>query len=205
MRMYESYKNSEDNVTLLKRCISTYKQDFLINEKSFDLDKLTSSSYRELNFSPNLNSYINDEIDKSNVRKEKNFFFDDYKIKEDANIRNPMQIIPHKFNKNKKIGGVFFQENIKKNFSPKIQKKKIDYDLQNIINIHDSTERTSQNPIKDKLSNFVDENKYLLDIQYTKNINTNEVYFLNNSSNQNLPFKKVKSKQIINLLNLSSF
>lgn len=190
MKIKNIDRKIEENGLVIKRCTSTYKQEFLNMCKSNNFKDISSPSEREINLSPTNYTYENLENTTSNVLNNKNNLFNDKKnnkrIIDDNNNLNKFRN-----KKKRKLGSFLFQSSVKRNFSPQILKTKIDFNL-NCSNKHASISKGSQNFFKTNLSSNATEDHYLINNGSTKNILT-DILILNDSINKNSNNKQIKS------------
>jgi len=194
MKIKNADRKIEENGLVLKRCVSTYKQEFLSMDKTSYLKNLSSPSEIENNMSPAYNTDLNPEKICSNVQINNNNLIWDKKFNR-LIINDNCDNVRSKFQnkKKRKLGNLLFQSSVRRNFSPQILKTKIDF---NLNYYGKNTSKNNQNFIRTNLLNNSNENQFLINNRSTKNMNT-EILSLNNSVAQNSCFKKVKSILII--------
>ena len=190
MKIKHADRKIEENGLVLKRCVSTYKQEFLSMDKTSYLKNLSSPSEIENNMSPAYNTDLNPEKICSNVQINNNNLIWDKKFNR-LIINDNCDNVRSKFQnkKKRKLGNLLFQSSVRRNFSPQILKTKIDF---NLNYYGKNTSKNNQNFIRTNLLNNSNENQFLINNRSTKNMNT-EILSLNNSVAQNSCFKKVKS------------
>lgn len=194
MKIKNAERRKEENGLVLKRCVSTYKQEFLNMDKTNYLKQFSSTSEREINKSPTFKTHENLENISSNVQNETHNIFTEKKNKK-VNYAENHEIKIKFQNKNKrKLGNILFQSSVRRNFSPQILKTKIDFNL-NYFGKNPSTTKNSQNLIKTNISSNANEDHYLINNGSSKNMIT-EIHSLNNTINQNADFKRIKSTLI---------
>lgn len=192
MKIKNAERRLEENGLVLKRCVSTYKQEFLRMDKTTHFKHLSSPSEREINMSPSYNTHENFENTCSNVQNETNNLFQVKNI--NKKILTDVKEVKSKFqNKNKrKLGSFLFQSSVRRNFSPQILKTNIDFNL-NYLSKNSSISKNCFNLHKTNTSSNAFEEHFLMNNGSSKNLIA-EIQSLNNSIAQNASYKKVKSK-----------
>ena len=191
MKIKNADRKIEENGLVLKRCVSTYKQEFLSMDKTSYLKNLSSPSEIETNMIPAYNTNLNPEKICSNVQINNiNNRIWDKKFNR-LIINDNCDNVRSKFQnkKKRKLGNLLFQSSVRRNFSPQILKTKIDF---NLNYYGKNASKNNQNFFRTNLLNNSNENQFLINNRSTKNMNT-EILSLNNSVAQNSCFKKVKS------------
>ncbi len=184
----------EEKDLVLKRCISTCKQQFLIIDKINNINQISSGSDREMNFSPLYNTEENFEKKNFNDKKDKNNVnLTEKNVKCILNNEKELTLKPH-CNKKKILGNFLLQSNINSNFSPQLIKTKMDFIKNNNIN--------KRNPINKKNS-FINRKTNSSNCDNIQsNLKNNESFkeiitnfnSVNNSLNQNISLRLLKSK-----------
>lgn len=201
MKNHKKLNKPEEHNPILKRCVSTYKQEFLIIDKLNNIKQVSSASDREINHNQIYNTHYNMENIYSNDQKEKNAI---YSLEKRINNKyNNEKESLHKnvyCNKKKKLESFLFHSNIRRNFSPQILKTKIDFNY-NTAKVNQFTNKNSYLNQKTNSSIFDNNNynNYLRNNESTKDLISN-LNSINNSLNQqNIGLKKLKSKIFIYL------
>lgn len=199
MKNHKKLNKPEEHNPVLKRCVSTYKQEFLLIDKLNNIKPLSSASDREINHNPIYNTHDNLENMNSNDQKDKNNIYSIEKraINKFNNEKESLNKNIH-YNKKKKLDGFLFQSSIRRNFSPQILKTKIDFNY-NSGKRNPFTNKNSYLNQKTNSSNFDNNNNnYLRNNESTKDL-ISHLNSINNSLNQNISLKKLKSKILNNL------
>jgi len=196
MKNQKNLRKSEEIGSVLKRCVSSYKQEFFSMDKSNNFKGLSSTSDRELNINHILNTHDNLEHINCNIQDQNNIKnFPDNKNTDNFIAKNNKTNKSNQINKNKKLGSILFQSTIKRNFSPQILKTKIEYNL-NYFNKNSTSNKNPQyiNNPKANILNYSKENVLLLNNNgSSKNIFGN-LQSINNSIIKDTDLKKMKSK-----------
>lgn len=194
MKNQKNLRKSEEIGSVLKRCVSSYKQEFFSMDKSNNFKGLSSTSDREINMNPILNTHDNIEIINCNIQDNNNIKnFPENKNTDNFISKNNKSNKSNQINKNKKLGSILFQSTIKRNFSPQILKTKIEYNLNYFNKNSTSTKNPQNNNPKTNILNYSKENVLLLNNNgSTKNIFGN-LQSINNSIIKDHDLKKMKS------------